>query len=61
MGKNVIIFLVNLSANFFVRRMRRKKEIKEEASEDCKEKDGGGLNHHPLHVIKALTGWKSCV
>ena len=26
---------MNLSANFFVRRMRRKKEIKEEASEDC--------------------------
>ena len=53
MCKNVIIFIVNLSANFFVRRMRRKKEMKEEASEDCKEKDGGGLNHHPLHVTKA--------
>ena len=33
--------------------MRRKTDIKEEASGEGNEKDGGGLNHNLLHVTKA--------
>ena len=33
--------------------MRRKTDKKEEASREGNEKDGGGLNHNPLHITKA--------
>ena len=33
--------------------MRRKTDIKEGANGEGNEKDGGGLNHNPLHVTKA--------